>query len=195
MVAARYREDWEWALLTYTNIFYFQNNFLFVQLYSIYTFLLQQIILISPFCFGFVQICFMIHTNNVLLSIYTFLLPQIIWFPQFYFQNILFDSHKLCLICQKILYDSHKKMIFKIYYLTQTNNFWFVKIYFMIHTNNVLLSIYTFLLPQIIWFPQFFPIGLKGPGGQPACFGAGCYIEMALSYHQPHQHGHFLLQI
>ena len=23
---------------------------------------------------------------------------------------------------------------------------------------------------------------------QPACFGAGCYIEMALSYHQPHQH-------
>jgi len=27
-----------------------------------------------------------------------------------------------------------------------------------------------------------------GPLGQPACFGAGCYIEMALSYHQPHQH-------
>ena len=24
---------------------------------------------------------------------------------------------------------------------------------------------------------------------QPARFGAGCYIEMALSYHQPHQHG------
>ena len=23
---------------------------------------------------------------------------------------------------------------------------------------------------------------------QPARFGAGCYIEMALSYHQPHQH-------
>ena len=23
---------------------------------------------------------------------------------------------------------------------------------------------------------------------QPACFGAGCYIEMALTYHQPHQH-------
>ena len=23
---------------------------------------------------------------------------------------------------------------------------------------------------------------------QPACFGAGCYIEMALSYHQPHQY-------
>ena len=23
---------------------------------------------------------------------------------------------------------------------------------------------------------------------QPACFGAGCYIEMALSYHQPYQH-------
>ena len=23
---------------------------------------------------------------------------------------------------------------------------------------------------------------------QPACFGAGSYIEMALSYHQPHEH-------
>ena len=32
------------------------------------------------------------------------------------------------------------------------------------------------------------PKGPFGPLGQPACFGAGCYIEMALSYHQPHQH-------
>ena len=24
--------------------------------------------------------------------------------------------------------------------------------------------------------------------GQLACFGAGCYIEMATSYHQPHEH-------
>ena len=23
---------------------------------------------------------------------------------------------------------------------------------------------------------------------QPACFGAGCYIEMATSYHQPHEY-------
>ena len=26
------------------------------------------------------------------------------------------------------------------------------------------------------------------PKGQPACFGAGCYIEMATSYHQPHEY-------
>ena len=31
-------------------------------------------------------------------------------------------------------------------------------------------------------------LGPFDPLGQPACFGAGCYIEMALSYHQPHQH-------
>ena len=28
----------------------------------------------------------------------------------------------------------------------------------------------------------------KGLKGQPACFGAGCYIEMATSYHQPHEY-------
>ena len=28
-----------------------------------------------------------------------------------------------------------------------------------------------------------------GPLGQSARFGAGCYIEMTLSYHQPHEHG------
>ena len=27
--------------------------------------------------------------------------------------------------------------------------------------------------------------GWSGPKGQPACFGAGCYIEMATSSHQP----------
>ena len=32
------------------------------------------------------------------------------------------------------------------------------------------------------------PNGPFGPLGQSARFGAGCYIEMALSYHQPHQH-------
>ena len=31
--------------------------------------------------------------------------------------------------------------------------------------------------------------GPFGPLGQSARFGAGCYIEMALLYHQPHQHG------
>ena len=36
-------------------------------------------------------------------------------------------------------------------------------------------------------FVFFYPAGWPHLG-QPACLGAGCYIKMALSYHQPHQH-------
>ena len=37
---------------------------------------------------------------------------------------------------------------------------------------------------------QLFPAQYKPPSSviQPACFVPGFYIEMALSYHQPHQH-------
>ena len=54
-------------------------------------------------------------------------------------------------------------------------------LYFNASCNKIMTNFpkISFVFHQILQYVAFI---------QPACFGAGCYIEMATSYHQPHEY-------